>query len=258
MRRRFLAGVAALMLAGVCAAAPAAPAEAARAPAADSAGEGIRVLLTPALETTLVSQIAGVVREVEGNIGQSFGKGRVLVAFDCEEQNARLKMAEAELAAAREDHEAKLRLQGMQQASAVEVSIAASTAARARAQVGLYRAQLSQCTVRAPFAGRIVRVSVKPHQGVSQGQALLDIISDGPLKLRLNAPAAWVRWLKIGLRFEVAIDETGKRYEARVSAVNGRIDAVSQSIELEATIASQAPELLAGMSGTAHFSQPKL
>ena len=83
------------------------------------------------------------------------------------------------------------------------------------------------------------------------------MVSDGPLKLRLNAPAKWVGWLKSGTRFEVSIDETTKVYKARVTAVNGRIDAVSQSIELEATIDEKAPDLLPGMSGAARFTPPQ-
>ena len=228
------------------------------APAATKAAEGdIRVLLVPALETTLVSTMPGRIRAVNVSLGQSFGKGKTLVAFDCDEQVARVKMAQAELASAQETHEAKLRMQGLQQAGEVEVALAASAAERARAQVGLYQAQLSQCSIVAPFAGRAVKIGVKAHQGVNQGQPLLEIVSDGALKLRLNAPAKWVAWLKNGTRFEVKIDETGKTYPAKVTAVNARIDAVSQSIELEATIDGRAPDLLPGMSGVARFSPPK-
>jgi RND family efflux transporter MFP subunit len=216
----------------------------------------IRVLLAPALETTLVSQVVGRIAAVNVNLGDKFAKGKTLISFDCGEQSARLQMANAELASARDTHEAKLRLQGLQQAGEVEVSMAANNTAKAQAQVSLYRAQLSQCAIVAPFSGRAVKIAVKPHQGVNQAQPLIEIVSDGPLKLRLNAPAKWVSWLKPGTPFEVTIDETGKRYKAKVSALNARIDAVSQTIELEATIADTAPDLLPGMSGIARFTPP--
>lgn len=216
----------------------------------------IRVLLAPALETTLVSQMAGRIAAINVTFGDRFAKGKTLLSFDSNEQVARVKMAEAELASARENHEAKLRMQGLQLASEVEVSLAASAVAKSRAQVDLYRAQLAQCTVAAPFAGRVVKIAVKPYQSVNQAQPLLEIVSSGPLKLRLNVPAKWVGWLKNGTPFEVAIDETGKRYKATISALNGRIDAISQTIELEATIADKADELLPGMSGTARFNPP--
>jgi RND family efflux transporter MFP subunit len=217
----------------------------------------VRVLLAPAQETTLSSQLAGRVQAVHVNLGDHFQKGAVLVRFDCDEHTARLKMSQADLAAARESHEAKLRLQGLQQAGELEVSLAASQAEKASAQVELVQAQLAQCSVAAPFSGRVVKVAARAFQGAAQGQPLLDIVSDGPLKLRLNAPGPWVGWLRRGTRFEVQIDETGRRYSARVTAINGRIDPVSQTIELEGVVESRAPELLPGMSGTARFVPPK-
>ena len=229
---------------------------AASAAAEDRDGVNIRVLLAPALETTLVSAMVGRVSAVNVGLGDRFRKGAVLVRFDCSEQRARLQMANAELASAREQHEAKLRLQGLQQAGEVEVAMAASAVARARAQVNLHAVQADQCVVAAPFDGRVVKVAVKPHQGVGQAQPLLEIISAGPLKLRLNAPARWVRWLRQGTPFEVMIDETGQRYAAEVSALNGRIDPVSQTIELEATLVGAAEDVLPGMSGSARFTPP--
>ena len=110
------------------------------------------------------------------------------------------------------------------------------------------RAQLSQCSVLAPFTGRIVRMHVKPHQGVNVGSPLVEMVSEGPLKVRLNAPSRLLRTLQVGTPFEVAIDETGKSYAAKVTAINARVDAVAQTVELEG--ASRAkPRASGGMTG---------
>ena len=85
------------------------------------------------------------------------------------------------------------------------------------------------------------------------GVPLIEMVSDGPLKLRLNVPSRWLHALKVGTSFEVAIDETRKTYPAKVSAINARVDAVAQTVELEARIDGKPPELLAGMSGIARF-----
>ena len=217
----------------------------------------IRVLLTPELETTLASPMLGRVRNVNVSLGSSFDDGKVLVDFYCDEQAARERIARAEVAGARENYEAKLRLQGLQSAGEVEVAIAAAAVDRARGELQLARVQKAQCTVSAPFAGRAVKVHVKPHQGVNAGQPLVEIVSRGPSKLRLNVPSKWLAWLKAGTPFEVAIDETGRTYAASVTAINARVDAASQSVEVEGSIAERADELLAGMSGTARFKPPQ-
>ncbi len=224
---------------------------------ANDAGSGIRVLLIPQQETTVVSQIVGQINRLGGDLGAAVNKGSSLVVFDCSELDARLKMSEAELASAREQHQAKVRLQGLNAAGEVEVSMAAAAVEKARAQIDVSKAQLKQCVIPAPFAGRIVKLHVRQFQGVTAGQPLVDLVSGGPLKVKLNAPSRWLSWLKNGTKFEVRIDETGKTYPAVVSAINGRVDAVSQSIELEGRVGGTFPELLAGMSGNAVFSQAR-
>jgi len=229
----------------------AAAAFAALAPAAIAQqGEEIRVLLAPELETTLVSPMLGRIRNVNVTLGSNVTK-------DCQEQAARVAMSQAELVGARENHEAKLRLQALQSAGEVEVNLAAAAVDKARAQLELSKVQAGQCSVLAPFNGRAVRIHVKAYQGVTAGQPLVELVSSGPFKLRLNVPSKWLAWLKPGTPFDVVIDETGRTYPARVTAINGRVDAASQSIELEARIDDKSGELVAGMSGAAQFKPPR-
>ena len=215
----------------------------------------IRVLLIPQRETTVVSQIVGQINRLGGDIGSSINQGAALVNFDCVELDARLKMSQAEQTTAREQHEAKVRLQGLNAAGEVEVASAAAAVEKARAQTDLSKAQLRQCVIAAPFSGRIVKLHVRQFQGVNVGQPLVDLVSSGPLKVKLNAPSKWLGWLKPGTKFDIKIDETGKTYPAVVSAVNGRVDAASQSIEIEGKVGGTFNELLAGMSGNARFPQ---
>ena len=162
-------------------------------------------------------------------------------------------MAQAEYASAKETLEAKTGLRKLEAAGDMEVAVATAAVDKAKGAIGLARAQLAQCTVVAPFSGSIVKVYVKPYQGVNVGNPLVDMISDGPLKIRLNAPSKLLASLHVGSPMEVDIDETGKTYPAKVTAVNARVDAVAQTIELEARIEGKHPELLAGMTGVARF-----
>jgi membrane fusion protein, multidrug efflux system len=67
-------------------------------------------------------------------------------------------------------------------------------------------------------------------------------------------PSKWLRTIKVGTPFQVDIDETGKSYKAAISAINARVDAIAQTVEIEARVTGKTPELLSGMSGTARFS----
>jgi RND family efflux transporter MFP subunit len=234
--------------------APAAPAAARPAPAdGPSDANAVRVLLTADAETVLLSQSIGRITTLNGGMGERVRKGQLVVALDCTEVQGRLKMAQAELSSARDTYDTKVRLKGLDAAGDIEVQLAASAVAKAEGQIQMTQAQIQNCSVHAPFSGRIAKLHVKPFQGVTAGQPLVELVRDGPPRLRLNVPSRWLRSLKVGTPFQVDVDETGRSYKATVSAINARVDAVAQTIEIEARINGAHAELLPGMSGTARF-----
>lgn len=215
--------------------------------------DAIRVLLAPEQETTLVAQMNGRIEVLNATLGQTLAKGKQIVGMECGESQARLKMAEAELVSARETLTGKTGLKALNAAGEMEVSLAATAVDKAKGAVSLGRSQVAYCSVNAPFNGRIARTYVKQYQGVNAGAPLVDLVSEGPLKLRLNVPSLYLRQLKVGTPFDVVVNETGKIYPAKVSAINARVDAVAQTVELEAHIDGKHAELLAGMTGIARF-----
>lgn len=217
--------------------------------------DAIRVLLSPALETTLAAPMQGALATLNASLGATVAAGESLVELDCAEPEARHQIAQAEVDASRKVLAVKTRLRELTAAGDMEVVLAQADVDRADASLALARAQRAKCRVLSPFDGRVVRVLVKPFQSVDTGMPLLELVSDGPLKLRLNVPSSLLTKLRAGTTFSVDIDETGQRYAARITAVNGRVDPVSQTLELEAALLDAHPELLAGMSGFARFPQ---
>jgi membrane fusion protein (multidrug efflux system) len=217
----------------------------------------IRALLTPLVESTLSSQIAGRIEKISVQNGERFTQGDLLVEFDCTVQNAQLQKARSELLATRKRHEANLKLQEFKSIGDLDVAISAAEVDKARAEYALVKAQVDMCTIDAPFNGRVIKRIAKPYESVNQGQALIEILDDSELKVELYVPSRWLLWLKQDTEFTVRIDETGKTYPARMTSLGARVDAVSQSIEITAVISGNHPELLAGMSGEARFQVPE-
>lgn len=217
--------------------------------------EIVRVLLIPDQETTVSrsgsSLAAARINKLNVTLGSTFKSGNTLITFNCNDPRARLAMTKAELSGAVETHTAKLRMQGLDQAGDVEVSLAASVVAKARADVSLAELQIRYCSIKAPWDGRVAKVYVRNHMTVTPGQPMLDLVKSGPLRLRVNVPSRLLNQLKVDSKIEVKIDETGKTYQASVVAINSRVDSVSQTVEIEGLMSQDFPELLAGMSGTA-------
>ncbi|MCG8293216.1 efflux RND transporter periplasmic adaptor subunit [Pseudomonas entomophila] len=215
--------------------------------------QNIRVLLAAELETTLSSQMNGTLGELKAGFGEHVDKASLLARFNCNEAQARGKVAVAELAMARQNLEAKKQLRKLDAVGDIEVSMANTEVQKADGARAMGEAQMGYCQVLAPFSGHVAKVHVKPYQTVSAGTPLFDLVGDGALKVRLNVPSSELRNLKAGLPLHVSIHETGKTYPATVSVINARVDAVAQTVELEARFAQRFPELMAGMSGTARF-----
>ena len=217
-------------------------------------GPVLRVLLAAELETTLSSQMNGTLGELKAGFGEHVDKSAVLARFNCSEAQARSKVAAAELAMARQNLEAKKELRKLNAVGDIEVAMANTEVQKADGARAMGEAQSGYCQVLAPFSGHVAKVHVKPFQTVSAGTPLFDLVSDGALKVRLNVPSSELKNLKPGTPLEVTIHETGKTYPAKVSVVNARVDAVAQTVELEARLEQKYPDLMAGMSGTARFN----
>jgi len=230
------------------------PAPAVARPALEK--QDIRAQLSPRRFTTIAAEIGAKVNRVAVAEGGAFRAGQVLVAFDCSLQKAQLQKAKAVLGAAERTYGANKRLEELRSVGKVELEASEAEVGKARAEVAATSVLLSKCAVSAPFSGRVAEQKVREQQYVQPGQALLEIIDDSVLELEFLVPSRWLAWVKPGYAFQVRIDETGKSYPAKVQRIGARVDPVSQSVKLSATIDGRFPELIAGMSGRVALVPP--
>ena len=237
----------------------------AQAPAANSGGNAslpaierqeIRAQLLPRRYTTIASEIGAKINSLPVAEGARFSAGQTLVSFDCSLQKAQLEKAQAELDGAQQTFTANQKLAELNSVGLLDLELSRAAVGKAKADVNGNQALISKCVVAAPFGGRVAEQKAREQQFVQPGQALLDIIDDGALELEFLVPSRWLTWLKAGAKFSVVIDETGKTYPARFTRIGARVDPVSQSIKVAASIEGNHPELLAGMSGRINITPP--
>ena len=220
----------------------------------DTKNKTVRILLHPYAKATVSSQMNARLEKFPYELGERFKKGATLAEFDCSVLKQELRKVNAELDIARAKHDSNKKLKEYQSVSDLELAISGAEVAKNRAQVGVVAARNRYCVIRAPYAGRIIKRHVNPSENVSQGQPVIDIISDGKLEVQILVPSNWVAWLHPQMPFKIEIDETKQTYTAKVTRVVGQIDPVSQTVEVVASIDSKTDDLLPGMSGTAHFA----
>ena len=225
-------------------------------PDAAAVPQVIRAQLVPRSFTTLSSETAARLDRISHRAGEHFQKGETLVEFDCVTQRAQVAKARAVLKAAEKTYAVHKRLFDLKSLSGLDLEVSAAEIDKAKADVAMADAMQSKCVVEAPFTGVVVDQKAREFQYTTPGQPLLEIVDDKALELEFIVPSAWLRWLKTGYAFSVAVDETGKTYHAHVELLGGRVDPVSESIKVTGTIDGDAQDLMPGMSGRVVMAPP--
>lgn len=219
---------------------------------ADNQARGILIAVDQA---TLSSDLAGRIIEIPFREGESFKKGDLLVRFDCSIYQAQLAAASAATRAAEAELSQNQQLAQMKSVGKHAVSLSAAHFAQAQAESQVYQIQVNRCRLLAPFDGQVVKRRAQTYESVGVGAPVLDIVNNRHLEINLLVPSRLLSVLKPGLTFTFTPDETGKPLQAKVTRLGARIDESSQTLSLTGVIESKDSSLMAGMSGTAHFSE---
>ena len=219
-------------------------------------GRDIRVQVTASVTTTMGAPMSGRLVSFPLKDGERFREGQTLARFYCGVQEAAAGRARATLDKKKRILETQDMLRRSGGNSQLEYQMAQAEVIEQQAEVSASNVVLGNCTVSAPFSGRVSGTMAHEHQFVTEGTPLLELVSDRELELELIVPSRWLSWLKTGATFDVQIDETNKSYKAVVARLAGKVDAVSQSIKIYAKVQHGGDDLLVGMSGRALLSPP--
>jgi len=222
-----------------------------------------KIVLFPFRKAVIASRIDSVITRYNYKTGENFAKGAAIVKLDSGlYRQIRLK-AEAELLEA----ETQLRFSekiyqrnlGLYQDGALgnqELDRSKLDSEIARSELRLMRAALKMaqlnvnfCTIKAPFAGKLIRKDIFEHEFVKAGQPVMEIIDDHKLLAFIHLPSARINTVKIGAKMKFRIDETGVEHEGAVYEIAGVIDPGSRTFEVKAVLDNARRTLVPGMSG---------
>jgi multidrug efflux pump subunit AcrA (membrane-fusion protein) len=78
---------------------------------------------------------------------------------------------------------------------------------------------------------------------------MLDVLDDSGFEIEFLTPSTWMTRMRAGQLVRIHIDELRRPYAARLLRISPRIDPVSQSIKVTASMEGSVKDLRAGMSG---------
>lgn len=215
----------------------------------------LRTQLSPVGIAMLSSEMAGKIHTLAVVEGQRVEAGDLLASFDCSIQEAQLEKAEIKLDISRNNLKASKRMRELNAIGGIEYANAELDVSSAHADIRYLMATLKRCLIIAPFSGSIGDIEVNANEFVPAGTPMIEILDVSSLKMEFIAPSNWLEWLSPGMKFEVYLEDTGQIYQATIDRLAAKVDAMSQSIKVVASIIDNYPDLLPGMSGRVRISR---
>lgn len=200
-------------------------------------------------EAELTAQTDGRVTEVRVDIGATVEAGEVLLRLTATEQDAAVRAAQADLAAAeallseagpRHRRLAALAAKGyvstalLEEAEAGQASAEAAVRA-ARARLAAAGQQAGYTVVRAPFGGVVRARAIEPGERVAPGTPLLTLHAPGALRAEVPIPASVAEAIRAAPQARIALAD-GRVLEAAGVTVAPSAEAGSLSVLVRAAL----------------------
>lgn len=211
------------------------------------------VVIRPSEQVTFSSETAASIAELNVREGGRFKAGDVLLKLDCRLQQAELDEAKARATSAALADQSAKKLKSYGTISELELVKTHSDYLIAVAGVQKLEATVDKCVVKAPFNGAVAEVIVNARETVKPGDPLLKIVNLENLEFEIQIPSIWLKWLKVGSKFLVQLNETHQTVEVNIVRIDPEIESVSQTIKITGIVAHPDSSLLPGMSGQAIF-----
>jgi len=216
----------------------------------------VRAQLKALNEPVIASQIGGLITHLKLQNGESFKKGDLLIQMNCSPQQKQLNLAKVILDKKEKIAKINNRLNQLGSMSELEIAMSSAEVEEATATLAYHKAIVRQCSIYAPFSGRVGERFVHRYQYVNKGEPIMQINDTQAFRIEMLIPSLWLRWIKRGYAFKVLIDETGNAYNAQIEQIASKVDPVSHTVKVYGTLLKQASELLPGMSGQVWISPP--
>ena len=193
-------------------------------------------------------EIAGTVKALQFESGQKVTAGQLLLQLDSDVEKALLGTAEAELGLAKIEHGRGSQLVGSQAISKGDFDRLAAQLKKAYASVAQLNAALAKKSILAPFSGTIGIRQVDVGDYLASGTMIATLQNLSSLYVDFYVPEQAVPKLAVGQIAQVTVAAyPAQTFEAKISAINPKVDDATRNILVRATLPNPGGELLPGM-----------
>jgi membrane fusion protein, multidrug efflux system len=215
------------------------------------------------IEAPIFAQTSGYLKKWYFEIGANVKAGDVLAEIDTPQVDqqlgqarAQLKVAEAAKDLAEVTYKRDQDLYNRRVIAAQDFDTAADTYRQSVATVNADQASVNALSalenfkiVRAPFDGIVTErdTDVGAYVPSGSGAQLFRMQQTSPLRVYINVPQTFARFVKPGVQADLTLNELpGRKFPAHVTNTAGAIDPTSRTLLTELEVPNQTHELLPG------------
>ena len=196
----------------------------------------------------LLPSAAGRVAELDITPGAQLAQGHVILRLEDASERAALKAAEATLTEARAAYVRQERLQASGSASEAALEAQRAALQRAEAERDMAQAVLDDRILRAPFDGVVGLTDLSRGQVIALGQQVTTLDDLTRIELAFSVPEQVLSRIRMGQPVRaVSAAWPDRTFDARISAIDARVDPATRSVALRAVVANDDRALVPGM-----------
>lgn len=196
----------------------------------------------------ITTEVGGLIQEIYFASGQEVNEDQVLVQLEDRVEQATLKSYLAQLKLAQINFQRDQRLLASKAISKTDFDTSEAKLRDIEAQVERTRALIEQKRIRAPFNGRLGIRLINVGEYVNSGHKLVTLQSLDYLNVDFRVPEQYLPLLHFGQRVAFKVKAFGSRtFDARISAVNAKVDQDTRNILVRASFANEQKDLVPGM-----------
>lgn len=197
--------------------------------------------------TVVYAEVTSPVLAIHKRMGESFEEGEPLMELDNKVFEGNYLKTLALVTKFQTELEAKKRLYADDALSQFELDEGIASLVGAEADYILAEKLFASTKVKGPYKGRVVKIAVKQFELGQQGKELITLVDDDILFAKFLVTSNLFSCLKLGMKVDIHVRETGDKIAATISRISPVIDPSSSTIVVEAEIDNREHRWWAGM-----------
>ena len=205
-------------------------------------------------EVELRSEVSGKITKILFKEGSFVNKGELLIKINDADLQAQLRKAESKVKLSTDKEFRQKQLRNSNLISQEEYDNTLGELNVNQADYELIKAQIDKTEIKAPFSGVVGLRSVSEGSYVTTANVIARLQNLNTLKIDFSIPERYSSVAKIGDRLQFKVSGSNTVFNAKIYAIEPKIDPGTRTLKLRAICNSYNKELVAGAFANVELS----